>query len=1099
MYRFWRTIIKPVLKMVGAKSIVEIGAQNGYTTEKLIDYIDYDGIVYSIDPFPMFDYELWEKKFDGIFKMQVGLSLDVLPYIPASDVYLIDGDHNWYTVYNELKYISKICVCKAPVIILHDVSWPYERRDLYYNPENIPAEYINKYEKKGIEYGRSKLDANGINGNLYNAIECNTPQNGVLTAIEDFLREETRYEFIKTEVCNGLGIIKQKEKNNEIFDYVNSKETLRLLLKQTEQERIQTFQQRCKYKRQFDETGKMLVLVQERLNENEKNLLSVREKLEEKERKLNLNEELNEQIQQENNFLKSRLETEKEDFADKIKELEIDKGDLKNQIKQLETNKEDSANKIKELETEKKDLKKEKNSLEKINQQLRDEGKLLRKQCRDLKKGIEKIHNSISFRICKHLIKIIWLLISPIMKLMGKRKDVSNSDIMHENNECSHKIFPVLSDYSNKSVYGDNVTLKSVSVVVCIHNAFNDVVECLNSLWNKRTFPYKIILIDDGSDEETQRYVEEFAHLFDCSLYRNSSAIGYTKSANIGLRMSNSDYTILLNSDTIVTDSWVEKMLECFERNPKTGIVSPLSNAATYQSVPESKDLMTGDWKINTLDKDMTVDMMGMIVEKTSKNRYPIVNVLNGFCFMISRDVINEIGYLDEESFPMGYGEEVDYCLRAVKKGFTLRVADNVYIFHEKSKSFTHQTRKQLGTASKPVLRKKHGEVYSELGKAMDKCKELNDIRIEIKEAILTYKKGYSALIGKKIAFVLTAKGGSGGANSICQEVLGMRNLGMDVSIINSANYKEQFDANYPEIRDYVEYFNQKSNDDFLSKAQKFDILICTIFTTVQKVEKVKRLYPNIKIAYYVQDYEPFFFSDSDDYYKEAKESYTRIEEMCLFAKTKWITDTVNKYHNVEVKLVESSIDTKLYNPFVIKEKRLQDIITICAMIRPQTIRRNPKGTMDVLEKIKNNYKDKVRIELFGCTNKEINSIGQNSFEYTNRGILKRWEVARLLAESDIFLDMSTYQAFGRTGLEGMCLGCIPVLPRQGGVDRFAVDNINSLIVDTSNVDGVYGRICELIDNLDKIHEMQIQCLETAKKYNVINAAWSEIQVLNNM
>lgn len=1064
MYRFWRTIIRPVLKMVEAKSIVEIGAQNGYTTEKLIDYVDYDGIVYSIDPFPMFDYELWEKKFGGVFKMRVGLSLDELPNIPASDVYLIDGDHNWYTVYNELKCISKICGDAAPVIILHDVGWPYERRDLYYNPENIPAEYVNEYEKKGIKYGHSKLDANGINGNLYNAIECNIPQNGVLTAIEDFLKEETRYEFVKIEVCNGLGIIKHKEKNNEIFDYVNSIETLRLLLKQTEEERIETFQQRYTYKRQLEETERKLLLVQEKLEENGKELLSVQGKLEEKELKLNSDKVVIEQIEHENNRLKYEFEAGKKDFENKIKELE-----------------------------------KARRSLEKTNQQLRDEGKLLRKQYRDLKKGIDKIHNSISFRICKYLLWVIRLFISPIMKLLSRKKDISNSDTVNENNECIHKIFPVLSDYSNNSIYGDNVTLKSVSVVVCIHNALNDVIECLNSLWNKRTFPYQIILVDDGSDEETQGYVKEFAHLFDCSLHRNPSAIGYTKSANIGLKMSNSDYTILLNSDTIVTDLWVEKMLECFERNPKTGIVSPLSNAATYQSVPETKDTMTGDWKINALDKDMTVDMMGMIVEKTSKNRYPMVSVLNGFCFMISRDVINEIGYLDEESFPMGYGEEVDYCLRAVKKGFTLRVVDNTYIFHEKSKSFTHQTRKQLGTASKPVLREKHGNAYSDLGKTMDKCKELNDIRNEIKESMMTYQRSYAALIGKKIAFVLTARGGSGGANSICQEVLGMRNLGMDVSIINSANYKDQFDANYPEIRDYVQYFNKRSNDDFINKARKYDILICTIFTTVQKVEKVKKLYPNIKTAYYVQDYEPFFFSESDEYYKEAKDSYTRIEEMCLFAKTKWITDTVNKYHGVEVKLVEPSIDTKLYNPYVIKEKRLRDKITICAMIRPQTIRRNPKGTMDVLEKLKNNYKDKIRIALFGCTDKEINSMGQYSFEYTNRGILKRWEVAGLLTESDIFLDMSTYQAFGRTGLESMCLGCVPVLPRQGGVDKFAVDNINSLIVDTSYVDGVYGRICELIDNSDRIHEMQIQCLETAKKYNVINAAWSEIQVLNDI
>ena len=130
---------------------------------------------------------------------------------------------------------------------------------------------------------------------------------------------------------------------------------------------------------------------------------------------------------------------------------------------------------------------------------------------------------------------------------------------------------------------------------------------------------YEIILVDDGSDNDTRQYVEKYVELTGCKLHRNEEALGYTKSANIGLRMSKSDYVILLNSDTIVTDSWAEKMLNCFERHKAAGIVSPLSNAASYQSVPEIRDSMTGDWKINTLRNGMTIDMMGLIVEKVSK------------------------------------------------------------------------------------------------------------------------------------------------------------------------------------------------------------------------------------------------------------------------------------------------------------------------------------------------------------------------------------------------------------------------------------------------------------------------------------------------
>ena len=100
MYRFWETIIKPVLEMIDARSVLEIGAQNGYTTKRVIEYVGaVEGKVQSIDPFPNFDYKSWEKDSNFAFKMHIGLSLEVLPELPAFDVYLIDGDHNWYTVY----------------------------------------------------------------------------------------------------------------------------------------------------------------------------------------------------------------------------------------------------------------------------------------------------------------------------------------------------------------------------------------------------------------------------------------------------------------------------------------------------------------------------------------------------------------------------------------------------------------------------------------------------------------------------------------------------------------------------------------------------------------------------------------------------------------------------------------------------------------------------------------------------------------------------------------------------------------------------------------------------------------------------------------
>lgn len=1113
MYRFWETVIKPLMEMTDARSVLEIGAQNGYTTKKIIEYMNIKkGKTESIDPYPNFDYRSWEQDNGCAFKMHLGLSLEILPALQPFDVYLVDGDHNWYTVYHELECIKDACKTKDTLIILHDIDWPYARRDLYYNPENIPEEYRNTYEKKGIKYGFIELQEDGINGDLCNAVAYGTPRNGVLTAIEDFVEENPEYEFVSISCCNGLGVIKKKNTHKMVFDYINNATTLKSLLKQTEENRLQLFQDRYKYKNKYSLALESIKTLKDQYEEDSSALRDQILKLTEM---CTVLTNTNQQLQEKNDKAESRYIELQKESAETCSRLERDIHILHEEREKANLEYENLRGENEKIKAECSDLKKGFSEtysvLEKNNQTLRREGKKVRKQCRDLQKELQQLYASRTFSLAIALSKVYH---SPkrVLSFFTKSKakyckqttsgQLSSYDIVDKaltKTNAEGHLYPLVLEYERQNIYNQNAATNSISLVVCIHNALNDVIECLNSIWVKRTFPYEIILIDDGSDNDTKEYVEQYAKLTGCRLHRNNEALGYTKSANIGLQMSESDYVILLNSDTIVTDSWAEKMLRCFERYKNTGIVSPLSNAASYQSVPETKDSETGDWKINVLNENITIDMMGLIVEKVSKTRYPSVAALNGFCFMISRAVINTIGYLDEENFPKGYGEEVDYCIRASKAGFELRVVDDTYIFHEKSKSFTHKTRKELGSASKPVLKEKHGSAYLNVGKSMDTCDELDIIRKEVSGALDEYSQKYQKLIDKKIAFVLTAKGGSGGANSVCQEISGMRSLGIEVDVINSLNYKNDFNQNYPEISRYVKYYDKRSIKSFIEIAGNYDVLIATIFTTVKLVQDAKEKYPHIRIGYYVQDYEPFFFNKKEEYFQEAKQSYTRIPNMCLFAKTGWIADTVQKYHDVKVSLVEPSIDTRLYNPFVIKQKHKKEFNTICAMIRPKTARRNPKGTMEVLLQLKKRYGKNLHVLLFGCTDEEIQELGSYDMECRNLGLLKRWEVAELLLASDIFLDMSTYQAFGRTGLESMCLGCVPVLPVEGGVNKFACDNKNAIIVNTADINEVYRRICAVIDTPRKLLEMQQEGLSTAKAFNIQNAAWSEIKLLNTL
>lgn len=246
-----------------------------------------------------------------------------------------------------------------------------------------------------------------------------------------------------------------------------------------------------------------------------------------------------------------------------------------------------------------------------------------------------------------------------------------------------------------------------VDIIVCVYNALEDVKICLNSIIRETT-QFRLIIIDDCSESDTENFLKDFVRRFpEHLLVRNSTNLGYTKSANNGLLLSTSPYAVLLNSDVIVTPNWLEKMIECFESDPEIGVAGPLSNCASWQSVPELFG-DKGDWKVNLLPENYNLVQFSELVEKLSYRGFPKVDLINGFCYMIRQDVLNEIGFLDEANFPYGYGEENDFSLRVGQAGFKLAIADHVYLYHSKSKSFGHSRRKELGRQGKEALGRKY-------------------------------------------------------------------------------------------------------------------------------------------------------------------------------------------------------------------------------------------------------------------------------------------------------------------------------------------------------------------------------------------------------
>ncbi|MGB5661200.1 MAG: class I SAM-dependent methyltransferase [Thermoanaerobaculia bacterium] len=243
MHRFFEAVVAPALQALRPKVIVEIGALAGAMTNKLVDYgIEHGAVVHSIDPEPQF-----ERREVASFVFHRALSHDALPEISRVDLALIDGDHNYYTVRGELQILAANAKRDShpfPVVMLHDVGWPYGRRDSYWDPSTVPVEYQQLSSRKGMRPGQSELveDGGGLNSQSINANHEGGARNGVLTAVEDFVSSVPReLTYVHLPVLHGFGILCPASHRRDLAPVIESLElsaALESVITSTEADRL---------------------------------------------------------------------------------------------------------------------------------------------------------------------------------------------------------------------------------------------------------------------------------------------------------------------------------------------------------------------------------------------------------------------------------------------------------------------------------------------------------------------------------------------------------------------------------------------------------------------------------------------------------------------------------------------------------------------------------------------------------------------------------------------------------------------------------------------------------------------------------------------
>ena len=271
--------------------------------------------------------------------------------------------------------------------------------------------------------------------------------------------------------------------------------------------------------------------------------------------------------------------------------------------------------------------------------------------------------------------------------------------------------------------------IRRLTIIIPVFNAPEAVERCLESVLAHTTLiRCRVLIINDGSsDERIQPLLERFSCNPGVNLLVNEKNLGYTRTINRGATWAGNDDILLLNSDTIVHDGWIEGMRKTALEASKAGTVTAMGDNSGAFSFPQQN-------VVNPIPEGFSHDTWAKRIIGFTQATDPIeLPTGNGFCLYIRRDLIEHIGLFDEKAFPRGYGEENDFCMRALKAGWKNLISPHAYVFHQRTASFGAEKHDLINSAM-DIIDKRYPD-YGRKVKAAFSSHEMKELRLLVQRA----------------------------------------------------------------------------------------------------------------------------------------------------------------------------------------------------------------------------------------------------------------------------------------------------------------------------------------------------------------------------
>ena len=578
-------------------------------------------------------------------------------------------------------------------------------------------------------------------------------------------------------------------------------------------------------------------------------------------------------------------------------------------------------------------------------------------------------------------------------------------------------------------------------VVIPVYNALRSTKHCLRSV--KRFAPAwaRIVVVNDASDAETAAFLRKEEGIV---LLENAVNLGFVKSANRGLLLSDAPWVCLLNSDTLLTEGALERMVARGDRDASIGLCCPLSNGAVNLSVrmPPGEDVFS----------------FGARVARTSPALYPDAVTVVGFCLLVRRELIRTLGVFDED-FGRGYGEETDLHYRARAAGWRCVVADDTFVYHRHGASFSdggERTRKNL-----EIVMSRWGAVHRREIAEFNRTNALGAVR-DARTFAWTLPDDRPEA-EHDVLFVLPMFGVAGGVSAVLELVNALILEGVRAGVVVTGEA-------HPEIaseRFFEPY--RMTPAELVERGPATKLLVATAYQTAPLVAAAAGRRPGTQTAYFVQDYEGWFGADGPDV---VGDTYALIPRMT--AVSTWLADEIGTRHGLRPVPVPISADPDVFHPR--GAKPAPPPVRVVAMLRFEE-RRGGAFLLPALAEVAR--RPGVEVVLFGLQRVPPDV----TFPHRHVGVVSKESVAALLASAHVVVDPSLFQGFGLVGLEAMSCGTACVLTDSGGVSEYAVDGENALVVPPGDAEALAEGILRLVDDPALRERLAAAGLETAHRF----------------